>query len=386
MAETFDIVFEGGGIKGAAFAGALEVLLRRHKVGRLIGTSCGAITATCLAAGYDAADLRAMVAEQRDGKSVFASFLAPPTAADFPAEQRDRSEAYKLLQAAVTSSLESERVAKTMKNWPRFVQKTSKELLGELNKSLLEALMGNPHFVQFFSLLEVGALFSDRTFLAWMSERLRARGFKDTDTLKTFHAKTGRHLSLAATDTVDKELLILNHRTAPDCPVVAAVRMSMSLPFLWEEVEWQKGWGKYRERSKVGNFIVDGGVLSNFPLRYLVDPSPGVQEVMGPREGGPTRNLGLLIDETKPAPGTDPAAEARHMHRQPKIVQRVSRLLEAMIGTWDEEAMRPYKNDVCFIGAKGFGTLEFDMAPERLDLLVNSGRCAMTEHLQKLRL
>jgi predicted acylesterase/phospholipase RssA len=386
MAEIFDIVFEGGGIKGAAFAGALEVLLRRHQTGRLIGTSCGAITATCLAAGYGPTDLRDMVAEQRDGKSAFASFLAPPVAADFPAEQRDRSEAYRLLQAAVTSSVESERVAKTTKKWPLPLQAASKVLLSELNKSLLEALMAHPHFVQFFSLLEVGALYSDRPFLAWLRERLRAKGFDEAITLKAFHAKTGRHLSLAATDTVDKELLILNHRTAPDCPVVAAVRMSMSIPFLWEEVAWRPEWGPYRGRAKAGNFIVDGGVLSNFPLRYLVDAGPAVQEIMGPRPAGPTRNLGLLIDETKPAPGTDPAGEARHMRGQLKIVQRVSRLLEAMLGTWDEEVIRPYKDAVCFIGAKGFGTLEFDMAPERLELLVNSGRCAMTEHLQKLRL
>jgi NTE family protein len=61
MAElTADGVFSGGGIKGLAFAGALEGAAeagysRWHGVA---GTSAGAITAMALAAGYDATTLR----------------------------------------------------------------------------------------------------------------------------------------------------------------------------------------------------------------------------------------------------------------------------------------------------------------------------------------
>lgn len=40
---------------------------------------------------------------------------------------------------------------------------------------------------------------------------------------------------LPAGHTHDR-LLVLNHRTAPDCPVVYAVRMSMSIPLVWDEV------------------------------------------------------------------------------------------------------------------------------------------------------
>ena len=39
---AFDIVFEGGGAKGVAFVGALEVLRRHgHRTARLVGTSAG---------------------------------------------------------------------------------------------------------------------------------------------------------------------------------------------------------------------------------------------------------------------------------------------------------------------------------------------------------
>ena len=45
-----------------------------------------------------------------------------------------------------------------------------------------------------------------------------------------------------------------------------------------------------------------------------------------------------------------------------------------------------YAEVICRIGVKGIGTLEFDMSNERLEAIVNSGRCAMTEYLQKRKL
>lgn len=55
-----DGVFAGGGVKGLAFAGALEASAEAGYVewGRLAGTSAGAITAMALAVGYSAEQLR----------------------------------------------------------------------------------------------------------------------------------------------------------------------------------------------------------------------------------------------------------------------------------------------------------------------------------------
>lgn len=58
-------MFSGGGIKGLAFAGALQAAADAgyDEWGKLAGTSAGAITAMALAVGYDAQSLR----EQLDG-------------------------------------------------------------------------------------------------------------------------------------------------------------------------------------------------------------------------------------------------------------------------------------------------------------------------------
>jgi NTE family protein len=49
--QTADLVLEGGGVKGAGLAGAVEVLGRSYSFDRVAGTSAGAIVASFVAAG-----------------------------------------------------------------------------------------------------------------------------------------------------------------------------------------------------------------------------------------------------------------------------------------------------------------------------------------------
>jgi len=55
MSQFRNLVFEGGGVKGIAYVGAMEVLEEKGILGdvrRVGGTSAGAINAVLLAAGY----------------------------------------------------------------------------------------------------------------------------------------------------------------------------------------------------------------------------------------------------------------------------------------------------------------------------------------------
>jgi len=59
-----NLVFEGGGVKGLAYAGALEVLDEVGIMGqieRVGGASAGAITATLIALGYTAAEIKSTI-------------------------------------------------------------------------------------------------------------------------------------------------------------------------------------------------------------------------------------------------------------------------------------------------------------------------------------
>ncbi|MEA3514517.1 MAG: patatin-like phospholipase family protein [Nanoarchaeota archaeon] len=64
--EFRNLVFEGGGVKGAAYGGALRELERIDvlpKITRVTGTSAGAITAVLVALGYSAKEVSGIVAK-----------------------------------------------------------------------------------------------------------------------------------------------------------------------------------------------------------------------------------------------------------------------------------------------------------------------------------
>ena len=61
-----NLIFEGGGVKGIAYVGAMEALEQKGilpEIRRVGGTSAGAINAVLLASGYDTADQRRILSE-----------------------------------------------------------------------------------------------------------------------------------------------------------------------------------------------------------------------------------------------------------------------------------------------------------------------------------
>jgi predicted acylesterase/phospholipase RssA len=361
---TFDVVFEGGGAKGVAFAGALEVLYQGgHRLARLVGTSAGAITATLCAAGFTPAEMLAAAGERLNGKPRFTQFMDVPARASFDAARLERSVLVKMLQSVDVPFI------------PEAVER-------RFGRALVSALLANPLYAQLFSFVECGGFFAGLAFLDWIREKLALKGIAADDTLETFHAKTGADLSLVVSDATDMEMLVLNHRTAPEVPVAWAVRMSMSIPFVWQEVIWRADWGTYLGRNKTGNVIVDGGVLSNFPMRLIATSDESVRAIMGEASPLEALNLGLMIDENLPVPGAPAAAPPMAGLVEFPPVRRVARLLDTMMGAWDSEMVRRFNAEICRLPAKGYGVLEFDMDGVRLDRLLEAARQAMATHLR----
>jgi NTE family protein len=224
-----DAVFEGGGVRGLAFLGALrccaDLGLQWRKVA---GTSAGAITAALVAANFPIDDLETIV-----GRMDYMSFLSKKTSPlIFNGDPSDD------LQSPVRMFL----------------------LL------LIARRMGQ---------------YSSEPFRDWIAGHLHQRG------LKTFaDVRSNRQdfdLKVVASDISRGEMLVLpDDLDLPDpadpqqrslrqqlqltsreeFSVAEAVRLSMSIPLFFEP-------GKLGDRK-----IVDGGILSNFPL-WIFDFRPG---------------------------------------------------------------------------------------------------------------
>jgi predicted acylesterase/phospholipase RssA len=367
----YDLVFEGGGAKGLAFVGALiEFEKRGHVPRRIIGTSAGSILAALVAAGYNSAESLAAIAERLpDGRSRFASFLETPVLDDDA-----------LLQTSMRHWLVTE-----------LDNPTIPDLIEPAVDHFVDSLIHRDTMRHLISLLLWGGWYSDKGFLSWLKDRLDAneRGLSGTSLLE-FNQRTGRDLSVVASDITGKEMLVLNHRTAPTLPTIWAVRMSMGCPFAWPEVIWQAEWGTYRGRDLTGHRVVDGGLLSNFPIRMLVSSDDYVDEIMG-AESASKDVIGFLIDETLPVPGADeipdPDSAFQIIYDRLDVVQetiwRVRGMADTVMNAHDRFIDEEDLDLVCRLPAKGFGTLDFDMPNERMDALLQAGEAAMREYFEK---
>lgn len=140
--------------------------------------------------------------------------------------------------------------------------------------------------------------------------------------------------------------------TAPDqLEVALAIRMSMSIPYFFRPVQYG------------GNYIVDGGTLSNFPL-WIFDA-----------EGVPDHpTFGLLLEDS---------AEIAQEQTIGGPVEFFQALLNTMLRSHDKQFIRPgdflYRTIKIPTGA--VGTIDFGITSLKKDWLYHSGQLAANTFL-----
>ena len=343
-----DLVFEGGGAKGIAFIGALaalETVQVRPK--RLLGSSAGAITATLLAAGYSAEQLYAAFTERTEDQALkLAQFADVPR--EFSAEMLSNSS-----WAAILKALDVPLLPESFEQ--------------QIDQLLLRVTTALPGFRQLFSLIETGGIYAGDAFLEWMQTQLNSMDGLGLATLAEMYEHTEIELTVTAADVTDKQLMLLNHRTAPNLPVAVAVRMSMSAPFYWQEVVWDTAWGAYRGKDVTGHAIVDGGVIANFPIELLLSNKPFIIDIMGkPSE----KLIGLLLDDDTPVPG-QPHSPKRNATPS-RLLNRSLDLLDTLLQASAKDVLEAYSSKVVRLPVAGYQAFDFDLSEERIHALIDA--------------
>jgi NTE family protein len=233
-----DGVFEGGGVKGIALAGAVAAAEKDAGVREwvnLAGTSAGAICATLLVAGYDAAGLEQILSVARYPRFADSGPGGMFVGGVFNALFRMRG----LAPGRFFEEWMSEQLA-------------ASPLARELGKSELT-----------FADLRRRDL-PPRSELPGISEEQYERAMFRLQVIAS-EVSSGQMLVLPHdlpnyTDTAGRPL------DRDTFPVVDAVRMSMSFPFLFTPV------ALYQDGKP--HWVVDGGLLSNFPIWLFDSPNP----------------------------------------------------------------------------------------------------------------
>ena len=277
-----DGVFSGGGIKGFAYVGAMQVIEEQGiQFKRVAGTSAGAILATFIAAGFNAKELE--------------------------------------------------------------------EIFDELN---LKVLLDPPKF------------FIGLPFLKWINLYVRFGMYRGNSLEKWFHQKLATKsiccfgdlpkdsLKLVASDLTNGSILVL-----PDdlkhygidgstFPISRALRMSCGLPFFFEPV--------YLKNNQRDCVIVDGGVLSNFPL-WLFDDGHQVRPILGMKLSSSNEDM------------------------SPREIDNAIQLFEALFSTMknahdNRYIARKHEKNIIFIPVEKYSATQFDMDEETKKKLMGIGK------------
>lgn len=204
-----NLVFEGGGVRGLAYAGALMELNERKmldSVTRVAGTSAGAIAATLYSVGYNPIEIYDLISELKiksfaDGKWIFIGGTR-----------------------------------RMIKNFGWYRGERFYRWISELIKK--------------------------KTGKASLTFRELAELSKSRAGYKELYL-TGTNLTLQKTS-------ILCAETFPEMEVRTAVRISISIPFFFQAIVIDKNGKMCSNRSyKKGFVMVDGGIIANFPIHIF---------------------------------------------------------------------------------------------------------------------
>ncbi|MEK4881205.1 MULTISPECIES: patatin-like phospholipase family protein [Paenibacillus] len=300
-------VFEGGGVKGICLAGAVEAT---EKAGRtfkkVAGTSSGAIVATLLAAGYEGEEMSRII----QGTS-FSSF---------------------------------------MKRAPIY----NTAWVGPALRVLLKK-----------------GLYSGEALESWMRSLLLKKG------IITFRDLPPGKLSIIASDITNGRILVLpdgleQYGISPEhFEVAKAVRMSCSIPYFFDPVMLRLNGQSARGKSFIEQFVyvVDGGLLSNFPL-WLFD---------GMDSKVPGKRIPTVGYQT--VGKTDP---------QPHRIRGPFSMLQAMVSTMLSAHDEKYIEDDKYvrtvtIPTLGIGTTQFNITKMQSDELYAAGLKAGEDFFKEWR-
>jgi NTE family protein len=313
-AQFVDLVFEGGGVKGIGLVGAVSVLEERgYQPQNVAGTSAGAIVATLLAAGYNAADLKEIILDL---------------------------------------------------DFNRFKDPTWQNRIPLIGGAL--------------SILMTDGLYKGEYLFDLMRQLLESKGVRTFGDLRSPHTtedpRYRYRAQVIASDISGRQLLVLPKDARklgidPDqLDVAKAVRMSMSIPIFFEPIRI------HNRSERTDHLIVDGGILSNFPV-WLFD-SDGVP-------AWPTFGLKLVDPDPKASLADRLPPEAR----EASGIRGLIDYARSLIGTMTEFYDRLYLEKDTFvrtitIPTLGVRTTEFDLSRERALQLYTAGRDAAQTFLE----
>lgn len=190
----------------------------------------------------------------------------------------------------------------------------------------------------------------------WLSEKLAQKG------LNTFADLPTQRLRVIASDLTNGQMLVLpddlpKYGIIPETfPIAKAIRMSCSIPYFFEPVKLKSNDGV--------NVIVDGGVLSNFPM-WLFDQEH--------------------VKKNRPVLGMKLTSRSNELKKNNvnNAINLLEALFETMMKAHDSRYIsRKLVKDIIFIPTEGISGIDFELTNSEKEKLMKLGRDSASDFLK----
>ncbi|WP_019415314.1 patatin-like phospholipase family protein [Paenisporosarcina sp. TG20] len=199
-------------------------------------------------------------------------------------------------------------------------------------------------------------LYQGEAMEKWFMDKLANKG------VYTFGDLPSGTLRLITSDLTNGRMMVLPDDlvrygiVAETFSIARALRMSCGLPFFFEPVKLTSGTGK--------TIVVDGGVLSNFPI-WLFDEQDGNRQ---------RPVLGLKISRGHEEPKG---------HKIDNALNLFQALFSTMQNAHDEKYIsRKFEKDIVFIPVNDTSTTDFNLTQEEKEDLMEMGRSSTIQFLK----
>ena len=297
-----NIVFEGGGIKGLAYCGAiirLNELGLINNLNKYAGSSVGAISATLLAIGYTPEELLKIIKD-----TDFNNFM-------------DDKFGY----------------IRDFYNLMNDYGYCKGDYIYDWIGKLIQKKTGTPNYT-------FGQLFSSKKI----------------------------QLVITGTNLTTLKTVYYSHCSHENMKIRDAVRISMSIPFLFRPIEWNN------------ETLVDGGVIDNYPLHVFDGECPGdvnaLQQICEPN----WHTLGLKLMSTEEEQTYDLFSGKCKITDVKSFAFSIMNILCKAVE--QKHVTNNYWLRTVVINSGDIGTTQFNLTSEQKNFLINEGKKGVDKYIE----
>lgn len=214
----------------------------------------------------------------------------------------------------------------------------------EMSKEIHNVKLDKLKDIKFMNFIGKYGLDSGNSLMNWVESLLVRKGFDKNITFDELYNKTNIDLQVLASNVNKYTLTNFNHDTTPKIKVTEAVRMSISIPFVFTTNKFE------------GDIYVDGALIDSYPIHLFKD---SLDTVLG---------MKLISNGELPDDKVDEKIE--------NIESFVYHVMACFIVQRDRKTTvsEKYKDHTIYINTEGITqTINFSLEPSQKQTLIDVG-------------